>query len=119
MRARVQVAHDAFVFEGGPEPVRRWGFLSNHFLVLLCVARDPEQRIRDIAGIVEITERSTQAILKDLRDEGYLEWVRVGRRSRYRIRRDAPLREAMVSDYSVATMIDALGGAPPAPRLVY
>jgi DNA-binding MarR family transcriptional regulator len=107
------------MFEAGPETARRWGFLSNHFLVLLCVARDPELRVRDIAASVDITERSTQAILKDLRDEGYVEWVRVGRRSRYRVRRDAALRETMVSAYSVGKLIDALDGESPAPRLVY
>ena len=59
------------------------------------------------------------AILKDLRDDGYLDSVRVGRRSHYRIRRDAPLREPMVAEYSVGTVIDALGGAGPKRRLVY
>lgn len=107
------------MFEAGPETVRRWGFLSNHLLVLLCVARYPDARIRDIATAVDITERSTLAILKDLRDDGYVDWVRVGRRSRYHVRRDLPLRESMVADYPVSAVLDALGAAGAGPRLVY
>ena len=107
------------MFGAGQETVRRWGFLSNHFLVLLCVAREPDLRVRDIATKVGITERSSLAILRDLRDDGYLEWIRVGRRSRYRVRRNAPLREPMVADYPVSAVIDALGASTDGPRLVY
>ena len=107
------------MFGAGQETGRRWGFLSNHLLVLLCVAREPDLRVRDIATRVGITERSSLAILRDLRDDGYLEWIRVGRRSRYRVRRDAPLREPMVADYPVSAVIDALGASAQGPRLVY
>ena len=53
----------------------RWTFFSNHFLVLACVAGRPDLRVRDIASIVGITERATQAILSDLANDGYLERI--------------------------------------------
>jgi DNA-binding MarR family transcriptional regulator len=83
-------------------------FLSNHFLVLLCVARNPDLRVRDIARLVAITERATQAILKDLSDAGYLERIRVGRRSHYRVWRSTRLRQPLVAEHAVGTLIDAL-----------
>jgi predicted transcriptional regulator len=43
-----------------------WTFLTSHTQVLLCLARDPEVRMRDVAETVGITERATQRILGDL-----------------------------------------------------
>ena len=83
-------------------------FLSNHFLVLLCVAR----RVRDIARLVAITERATQAILKDLSNAGYLERIRIGRRSHYRVWRNARLRQPLVAEHVVGTLLDALADRP-------
>ena len=34
----------------------RWTFLSNHTHVLLCLAMDAEQRVRDVAESVGLTE---------------------------------------------------------------
>ena len=48
-----------------------WGFLTNHALVLLCIARDPGVRLRDIAATVGITERSAFGIVSDLAVAGY------------------------------------------------
>jgi hypothetical protein len=114
---------DGRVFTAGADDVHRWAFLSNHFLVLLCVARDPNVRVRDIARAVAITERGTQAILKHLSDAGYLERIPIGRRSRYVVRRDAELCHPLVAGHTVGTLIDALADAvpdvSPPPRLVY
>ena len=40
-----------------------WDFLTNHAHVLICVARDPGIRLRDIAGLVGIAERGAHKIL--------------------------------------------------------
>ena len=45
-----------------------WTFLSNHGHVLLCVARDPNIRVREIAQAVGITERAVQRILGELEE---------------------------------------------------
>ena len=89
-------------------PSSRWAFLSNHFLVLACIALDPSFRVRDIAERVGITERATQAILKDLIDGGYLERTRIGRRNQYRIRRTANLRHRLARDHTVGELLDVL-----------
>ena len=62
-----------------------WQFVTNHTQVLLCIARDPEIRLRDIADDVGITLGSAQRILADLVQAGYVKRERQGRRNRYLI----------------------------------
>jgi hypothetical protein len=84
----------------------RWMFFSNHFLVLACVAGEPDLRVRDIATLVGITERATQHILSDLVSESYVERVRTGRRNRYRIRRNGTFRHPLVRGTTVGEVLD-------------
>jgi hypothetical protein len=69
----------------------RFKFLSNHALALLCIAADPDMRIKDIAHDLQITERSAQRIVGDLVQAGYLERDRIGRRNRYALADDVPV----------------------------
>ena len=73
-------------------PRTSWGFLTNHTQVLLCLVRDPDIRLRDVATLVGLTERATQSIVADLEAEGYLSRSKNGRRNRYEIHADAPVR---------------------------
>ena len=70
-------------------PTRNWGFLTNHAHVLVAVARNPELRLRDIAMVCRITERTAQSIVTDLEQAGYLIVERHGRRRRHGIHLDA------------------------------
>jgi hypothetical protein len=69
-----------------------WTLLSNHGLVLLCIAAEPTMRVRDIAGSVGITERAAQRIVGELITGGYLSRRREGRRNVYEVHQHAPLR---------------------------
>jgi hypothetical protein len=71
---------------------RGWQFVTNHTQVLLCIARDPQIRLRDIADAVGVTVGSAQRILADLVEAGYVQRERHGRRNRYLINREAPMR---------------------------
>jgi DNA-binding MarR family transcriptional regulator len=71
---------------------RGWQFVTNHTQVLLCIARDPDVRLRDIADAVGVTLGSAQRILADLVAAGYVHRERHGRRNRYVINREAPMR---------------------------
>lgn len=86
-----------------------WTFLTNHAHVLLCLARDPEARLRDVAALVGITERATQRIVAELEEDGYLEKEREGRRNRYRLDPDRPLRHPLEADHAVGEVLDVLG----------
>jgi DNA-binding MarR family transcriptional regulator len=82
-----------------------WTFLSNHAHTLLVIARDPEVRLRDVADLVGITERAVQRIVADLEAAGYLSRERTGRRNRYRLHPDMPLRHAVERHRTVAELM--------------
>jgi hypothetical protein len=86
----------------------RWTFFTNHFLVLASVAEDPHLRVRDIAARVGITERATQAILSDLANDGFLERTRVGRRNRYKVRRNAHLHHPVVEGARIGQVLNVV-----------
>src|SRR5258708_37127422 len=68
-----------------------WSFLTSHARVLLCIARDPGARLRDIAASLDITERTAHAIVTDLTAAGYVIKQKDGRRNRYQIQAHLPL----------------------------
>jgi len=85
-----------------------WGFLTNHARALLCIAHDPGVRLRDIAAALDITERTAFGIVTDLAGSGYVEKERDGRRNRYRIRHDLPLREPTARERTVGEVLHLL-----------
>jgi len=82
-----------------------WTFLSNHAHVLLCIASDPEARLRDVAEQVGITERAVQKIVSELEQGGALTRTRDGRRNRYVIHVDCPLRHPMDQHQTVGKLL--------------
>lgn len=84
---------------------RQWTFLSNHGHVLVCLARDPEARLRDVALAVGITERAVQKIVSDLEEAGVVERLRDGRRNRYRLHPERPLRHPIEAHRSVGALL--------------
>ena len=91
----------------GPTPT--WDFLTNHSHVLLCVSQDSGIRLRDIAAAVGITERTAHRILSELVEDGYVLRERHGRRNRYKVKPDLPLRHPLVREREVGELLDVLG----------
>ncbi|HEY0008277.1 MAG TPA: hypothetical protein VGB55_06115 [Tepidisphaeraceae bacterium] len=92
---------------GGVKPP--WTFLTNHSHVLICLWRDPEARLRDVADQVAITERAVQAIVADLEAGGMLTRIRQGRRNHYQIHEDVPLRHPVEANRNVAALLKMVG----------
>jgi hypothetical protein len=88
-----------------------WTFLTNHAHVLLCIARDADARVRDIAQVVGITERAAHRILADLIAEGYATSTKVGRRNRYEVNPAGHLRHPFFRHLSVGPLLDMLNTA--------
>lgn len=93
---------------------RDWGFLTNHGRVLLCIAHDPDARLRDIAAELAITERTAYGIVTDLTDAGYVVKEKDGRRNRYEVQGHLPLREAITRERTVGEVLSLL--VKPIPR---
>jgi predicted transcriptional regulator len=82
-----------------------WTFLTNHAHVLLCLAAEPDARLREVAGAVGITERAVQHIVADLEAAGVLVRTREGRRNRYTLNSGAPLRHPIEGHRRVADLM--------------
>jgi hypothetical protein len=88
-----------------------WTFLTNHGRVLLCIARDPGVRLRDIAASLGVTERSAFGIVNDLTEAGYIVKQRDGRRNRYEVQAHLPLREPTGREHTIGEMLALLAGS--------
>jgi len=73
--------------------------------VLLLIAADPEIRLRDVAKRVGITERAIQRIVADLEEGHYIERERNGRRNRYRVHPEMPLRHPVEAHRDVGSLL--------------
>jgi hypothetical protein len=91
--------------------VAEWSFLTNHARVLLCIAHDPGARLRDIAASLGITERSAHGIITDLVEAGYVVKQRDGRRNRYQIEANLPLREPVSREPAIGEVLALLVGS--------
>ena len=91
------------------ESTPAWTFLSNHGHILLCIARDPDIRVREIARAVGITERAVQRILGELEEAGVISRRRQGRRTHYRIDERLPLRHPIEAHHSVGELLRLAG----------
>lgn len=85
-----------------------WTFLTNHAHTLLCIAEDPDVRLRDIAEQVGITERAAQRIVAELEDAGYLSHEKVGRRNRYEVHPHLPLRHPLEDHLEIGALLRVL-----------
>jgi DNA-binding MarR family transcriptional regulator len=94
-----------------PSERRPWTFLTNHAHVLICLADRPDLRVRDVADWVGITERAALRILADLEEGGFLVRERDGRRTRYRLQLDRPMRHPVEGAHRVGDLVRALGAA--------
>ena len=82
-----------------------WSFLTNHARVLLCIAHDPDVRLRDIAARTGVTERTAYGIVTDLTEAGYVVKQKDGRRNRYQIQAHLPVPEPGTREPAVGEVL--------------
>ncbi len=90
-------------------PKPSWTFLTNHSHVLLCLAKNPTMRMRDIARAVGITERAVQRIIAELRDEKFIGLRRQGRCNVYRIHAARRLKHPLEARKKLADLLNMIG----------
>jgi DNA-binding transcriptional ArsR family regulator len=86
-------------------PASRWTFLTNHSHVLIVLSQEPALVLREVAARVGITERAVQRIIADLEEAGFIEREKVGRRNRYRIRGNRPLRHPIEAHRTIGDLV--------------
>jgi DeoR/GlpR family transcriptional regulator of sugar metabolism len=86
-----------------------WKFVTNHALVLCLIAQQPRITAREIAANIGITEKTTHNIINDLEADEYITKTREGRRLRYSVDPEMPLRHEMHEDTAVGDLLKVLG----------
>jgi DNA-binding MarR family transcriptional regulator len=89
-------------------PVPEFSFLTNHGKTLLLIAHDSRIRMRDIARLLDITERRTQRIVADLAGAGYINREREGRRNLYTVSTHLPLGLPTQRDADIGALLAIL-----------
>ena len=82
-----------------------WTLFSNHGHVLVCLARDNEARLRNVADDVGITERAVQKIVRELQQAGFISIRKHGRCNRYDINTRQTLRHALEAGCPVGGLL--------------
>ncbi len=82
-----------------------WTFLSNHGHVVVQISKQPDVKLTELATRVGITERRVREIISDLREAGYLEVTKSGRRNSYVLIEKKPLRHSAESTHTLAELL--------------
>lgn len=85
-----------------------WTFLSNHAHVLICIAKQPDIRLSDVAEQVGIRERTVHRIVHELVESGYISVTKIGRNNTYAVNLDLPLRHPLESTHSIRAIVSPL-----------
>lgn len=93
-----------------PEPGSGWNFFSNYAHVLVCLAGNPNARLRDVADRVGVTERTALRLVTELEEADLLKRVKEGRRNRYLINTLAHLRHPIESHCTVGELLATILG---------
>jgi DNA-binding Lrp family transcriptional regulator len=86
-----------------------WKFLTNHALVLCQIAQHPRITAREISTTIGITEKATRNIINDLETDGYITKKKEGRRIKYTVDADLPLRTETQQDNAIGDLLQTLG----------
>ena len=90
------------------DSLHNWSFLSNYAHVLICLADNPDARLRDVADKVGITERTAFRLIGELEGAGILERAREGRRNHYVINTEAQLRHSIEQHCTVGDLLETV-----------
>src|SRR5262245_1576022 len=82
-----------------------WTLVTSHGLVLVHLARFPEASMKETAEAIELTERSVNDIIQDLKSAGLIRASRTGRRNRYEIDAEACFRHRTLRSVPIAALL--------------
>ena len=89
-----------------------WTFLTKHAVALGILAKNPRITALDLAGELGMTERAVRKLIAELYEAGYIRKKREGRRVRYSINPDKPLRQEVHNEVPVSSLLETLGWKP-------
>jgi DNA-binding MarR family transcriptional regulator len=93
--------------------VAGWSFLTNHARALLYITDHADARLRDLAGALDVTERTAYGVVADLTAAGYVVKERDGRRNRYHVQEHLPLGDPITRERTIGELLELLTHAKP------
>jgi len=87
----------------------RWTFITKHGVVLSIIANNPIITGLELANELGVTERAARKLIAELYENGYIDKKKEGRRIRYSINPDQPLRQDIHSDIPVGNLLVTMG----------
>lgn len=93
--------------QGMTEP-SHWTFFTNHAHVMVCLARNGDRPLREVALDIGITERAVQRIVADLEEGGYLKRDRNGRQNTYSLILEKALRHSLEANHTIGDVLRVL-----------
>jgi len=85
-----------------------WSLFTNHGLILITTAKNPDMTAREISNDTGLTERTAHKIIVDLEAVGYITRIKIGRQNKYRIHSTVLLKDE-VTDASLGELLATLG----------
>jgi len=85
-----------------------WSYITNHTHVILGILRDPHMTVREIASMVQLTERSVLKIINDLVMAGVIIKMREGRQNVYQVNLEAPLQKPLAQPATLGDLVHGL-----------
>jgi DNA-binding transcriptional ArsR family regulator len=89
--------------------VTEWTFLTKHAVILAIIAKNPRITALELAGELGMTERAARKLIAELYEAGYIRKKREGRRVRYSINTDKPLRQGIYHRVPIGSLLETLG----------
>jgi predicted ArsR family transcriptional regulator len=89
--------------------VPEWTFITKHAVVLSVISKNPRITALELAGELGMTERAVRKLIAELHKTGYIRKKKEGRRVRYIINPDKPLRQETHDEIAVGNLLDTLG----------
>lgn len=86
-----------------------WTFLTNHGRLLTYIAKHPRSTTQQMAVRTGLSIRAVQQIIANLEEEGYIARHKDGRRNRYTIHPEAPMRHKLERDHAVGDILKVFG----------
>lgn len=86
-----------------------WTFLTKHTVVLSIIAKNSRITALELAGELGMTERAVRKLIAELYENGYIKKKKEGRRVRYSINPDQPLRQETHDEIPVGSLLETLG----------
>jgi len=86
-----------------------WTFITKHGVVLSIIANNPRITGLELATELGVTERAARKLIAELYEHGYINKKKEGRRVRYSINPNQPLRQDLHSNIPVGNLLETLG----------